>query len=596
MDYTFSIYKSKYQAVGKPYLNCTADQLLNALKPTKASAKEQLSLLRFVASPHRGCREYTGLVLDLDGKHKHHSLSEIQSVFFNVQHIIYSTWSHTAEAPRWRVILPFQQSVTAEQKRAIGQYIVDTYQLDIDPTSFRNPEIAQFVPAKQTENPVLTHSLTNTKTLDQLSEIKALLRDVISYEEQRLEKKNHQLKLVSLDGNRVRFKTHDEVKRFWHQRSVQLDIARNVFGIPEQFLSDGCETSEYATKSIRSLLAGHEDKKPSCSLLFSEGRSALLKDFSGYVQGKDLWGYEEILYQQTVSKINCDRQTSEVFLAAPTRYLWRLRVLNQANLIKTPDIEFKELPKDSVEPVVSEVYEAIKELFLLRWSVDEEFGCPAPLSIRFISEWAGLSEHRVRKARNKLLELGFVSIVEEYKNGAKKIQLCAPGYFRSNKEKYDYRANPVTAIERDKELHSTNRAKSSDKRYVALESAPNEGLDKPHVVLGEWLDKIDVPHSIYSECSLRFLLEQFVNMDVLGVLGSPGEFVKSFEETMKIRLADSDKDVVYCFAVESYPFRNDVRRYQESVGSTSVGFKAESSNQQVHQALQRNYLDRVGRS
>ncbi|MBT43237.1 MAG: hypothetical protein CMF12_12000 [Idiomarina sp.] len=596
MDYTFSLYKSKYQTVGQLHLNCSANQLLALLKPVKASAKEQLPLLRFVANPHRGSPEYTGLVLDLDGKHKHHDISELESIFSNVQYVIYSTWSHTPDAPRWRVVLPFSQKVSAEQKRAIGQYIVDTYQLDIDPTSYRNPEIAQFVPAKHVDDPVFKHSLNASITLDQLPDVQTLLQNVIHHESRRLEEKKHQLKLVSLEGNQVCFKTHDEVKRFWHQRSVQLDIARSVFGIPEQYLADGYESSEHATKSFRSVLAGHEDRKPSCSLLFSEGRSALLKDFSGYVDGKDLWGYEEILYQQTVSKISSDRQTSEVFLAAPTRYLWRLRVLNQAGLIKTPDIEFKKLPKDTVEPAVVEVYEAIKELFLLRWSVEEEFGCPAPISIRFISEWAGLSEHRVRKARSKLLELGFVSIVEEYKNGAKKIQLCAPGYFRSNKEKYDYRANPVKAIERDKELHSTNRTKSPEKRYIALESAPNEGLDKPHVVLGEWLDKIDVPHNIYSECSLRFLLDQFVNMDVLGVLGSPGEFVKSFEETMKIRLADSDKDVVYGFAVESYPFRNDVRRYQESVGSTSVGSKAESSNQQVHQALQRNYLDRVGRS
>lgn len=596
MNYTFSLYKSKYQTVGQLHLNCSANQLLALLKPVKASAKEQLPLLRFVANPHRGCPEYTGLVLDLDGKHKHHEISELESVFSNVKYIIYSTWSHTPEAPRWRVVLPFSQKVSAEQKRAIGQYIVDTYQLDIDPTSYRNPEIAQFVPAKHTEEPVITHSLNSPKTLDQLPQVQSLLKSIITDEAQRLGNKKHQLKLVSLEGNQVRFKTHDEVKRFWHQRSVQLDIARNVFCIPEQYLADGYESSEYATKSIRSLLAGHEDRKPSCSLLFSEGRSALLKDFSGYVEGKDLWGYEEILYQQSVSKISDDRQTSEVFLAAPTRYLWRLRVLNQAGLIKTPDIEFKELPKDRVEPVVSEVYEAIKELFLLRWSVEEEFGCPAPISIRFISEWAGLSEHKVRKARNKLLELGFVSIVEEYQNGAKKIQLCAPGYFRSNKEKYDYRTNPVKAIERDKELHSTNIAKSPDKRYVALESAPNECLNNPHIVLTEWLNKMDVPHSIYGECSLRFLLELFVNMDVPGVLLSPGEFVKSFEETMEIRLSDSDKNVVYGFAVESYPFRNDARRYQESVGSTSVGFKAESSNQQVHQALQRNYLDRAGRS
>jgi len=492
------------------------------LAPRKAQSKSELPIIRFTTKPYRSCNEHSAVALDLDGKKQSHKIEEIMEAFRGVQFLAYETFNSIASQRRWRVILPLKNTINDHQKTSLLQAISDHTTLDIDPVSIKNHELGFYAPGFKNRCPqVVVHQAPSY--IDQQRYAIHAIQSSFEVSD-KLKDTDHQLQLDLWDGEQFSVHRYEQVKELWCDPSVQRAIAVNVLKLDKSLVDSVDVSSECCSKTFKSPIAGHDDKHPSCVLLSAPGRPLLIKDHSEHVNGRTLWSLDDLAYYN--SRVSAQPSIAqEAFeLTGPERYVWRLRLMVEAGVVKSPAVTFDEYPMADSDSPAAKLWKSVCHLYYVRWSVESEFGCPAPLSIKFLSTWSGLSEFKVRKARNELLKTGYISIVDERSSGARTIQLCMPGTYRTKKHKST--------------LHqqSWGRLKHAKVKY-------DGSLSKPIKALQFALDNELIPNTIYGEYHLRWLVELYVGCGGEALdKGLPGEVVADFEHCLSISLSDEDRE------------------------------------------------------
>lgn len=173
----------------------------------------------------------------------------------------------------------------------------------------------------------------------------------------------------------------------WTADAALLSRALAVIGIPTT-AADGV--------SFRCVLPGHTDRHASASLYRTADGVLLYRDWHRPAGGPEWLPLATVRAAQAYGRLPA--------LRAPELAVWTLRLVVEAGRPPAP-VPGPLYPSDA-SPAVRRVGEAIHLLFGCRWLRTP--GDPAPLTWRFLSAWAGVSERHAGAALGTLLRAGIV--------------------------------------------------------------------------------------------------------------------------------------------------------------------------------------------
>ena len=115
------------------------------------------------------------------------------------------------------------------------------------------------------------------------------------------------------------------------------------------------------------------------------------------------------------------------------------------------------------------------------------------------------------------MRLGFISIVDEQRIGAKRLQLCMPGKYRTSSDK--------------KTLHQTTIERLSLCRAKVVYPESREA------VLFAAIKQNDVPNTSHGDWHFKWLLEQYLGCaDDSLESGAPEDVIRNFESVLGVSL------------------------------------------------------------
>ena len=160
----------------------------------------------------------------------------------------------------------------------------------------------------------------------------------------------------------------------------------------------------------RSVLPNHNDRRPSMSVRWVEGNHLVARDHSNHFSDK----YNQIDYD--VIRL----YTTEVYKSATPRFssgernMWFLKLMYDAGLLDTTELDFtfhSDKYMDHLNPSEQKVLDGYKILFMLK-STYAEFDGHTAFSDRFASGWCGVSVSSANRAKQTLIEQGFIAFVD----------------------------------------------------------------------------------------------------------------------------------------------------------------------------------------
>jgi hypothetical protein len=111
-------------------------------------------------------------------------------------------------------------------------------------------------------------------------------------------------------------------------------------------------------------------------------------------------------------------------LAPIQQALWRRRWLTHAGVLRAAMVILPARPAN-VQTSVRRAYDAIKELFEIRWQFEP--GKPVPISWRFLASWGSMGERQAGEAMHELLRLGILHAADKLQIGGCRMTVFMPG-------------------------------------------------------------------------------------------------------------------------------------------------------------------------
>jgi hypothetical protein len=146
-------------------------------------------------------------------------------------------------------------------------------------------------------------------------------------------------------------------------------------------------------RKFRCVLPGHEERHPSAALWRAGNGRWRYKDFH---RSTRTWSLVEV-YASTLSGEPVERVAE---WGAPSLAHWKRRLMVETGFLEPVSVVLPTLPTGA-SACCSRVYEAVREIFSVRWS--QEPGAPAPLTREFLARWARVSVPTAERAKGELI-------------------------------------------------------------------------------------------------------------------------------------------------------------------------------------------------
>ena len=191
------------------------------------------------------------------------------------------------------------------------------------------------------------------------------------------------------------------------ERAVQLacvDVLVRRYGLaPEGATPIG--------RNFCCILPGHEDAHPSATLYWSQSGEVMYHDWHK-IHGQEWWNLVEVYAAVVIGAVAVTKTGYAADLPPPSFAVWRLRLLNEAQVIEPSPVEIAPLPNDAPR-YVAKVYAGFRLLLACKWAYVP--GKPTVFAWSFAAGWCGVGIVNAGKAIQWLVGHGVLEPVGRYR-------------------------------------------------------------------------------------------------------------------------------------------------------------------------------------
>lgn len=372
----------------------------------------------------------TAVVLDLD--HEPIPEARLRAVLAKTGwlHVAYTTYSSTREAPRWRVVVPFDRPLPRRILRAAIDHVAKVTGLKRD-TCCDNLSRLHYLPAvpshKSRRDFRAFHGGERPLRATDFSAARGSVSDTPKRAERGSIHSSNRAKqresytvamsdIATVYASVAAPITITNVVKLFRNRPIALAVARHLDLPPA-----GTKTQPFTSP-----LPWRKDAHPSAYLLAEKDGRVVLYDH-GDKHGK-VYGLEQYAAVRAYGTPPDKRSRVE-------HILWRVRLLHEVGALRPPknDQYLASLPPcpEDATKAQRKGYEGFKLLLVCKQCVSEWAGDPTPLAREFFAAWCGFSPDTANKVRAWLSRRGLLHITGKFRG---RTLLHAPGPGTPNEE------------------------------------------------------------------------------------------------------------------------------------------------------------------